>query len=82
MQYGMTATLDMETAGRRGDRVGRISTDTAECEYDAGSPLLPSCTGKTGVATATATGITVTVGVARGRRRHDEGGGTAGLFYQ
>ena len=65
-----------------GRGVGRKTTNTAECEYNAGTPSLSSCTGETGVATATATGITATVAVARGRRRHGDGVGTDELFYR
>ena len=53
-----------------------MSTDTAECKYNAGPAPLISYSGETSVATATATGITVTVAVARGRHHHAHGDGT------
>ena len=68
-------------AGNRCDRVGRMSTDTAEYKFNAGPPPLASHPGETGVATATATEITVTVAVARGRHHHTHGDGTRPSCY-
>ena len=78
-----TRGMQCETAvGNRGDHVGRMSTDTAVCKYNAGPAYLALYSGETDVATATVTGNTVTGAAARGRRRHHEGGDTAELFYQ
>ena len=75
--------MQCETAvGNRGDHVGRMSTDTAVCKYNAGPAHLTLYPDETEVATATVTGNTATGAVARGRRRHHEGGETAELFYQ
>ena len=59
-----------------------LSTDTAVCKHNAGPAHLALSSGETDVATATVTGNAVTGAVARGRRRHDDGAGTAELFCQ
>ena len=77
-----TRGMQCETAvGNRGDHVGRMSTDTAVCKYNAGLAHLGLNTAQTGAATATVTGITATGAVARGRRRHHEGDGPTERFY-
>ena len=71
----------METAGKPGDRGGRISTNTPDGAYDAASLPSSSCTGETDVTMETATGITVTVAIARGRYHHAHGDGTGASYF-